>query len=160
MKRYDIRALMFVLLLTFAGFVVSAQTGRKSVPASEVNGTFEMKFTGRFKGNSNEVRIYALGGGKLHVAMLLTFPYTMGNGELMANVGELNEVFEIHGDEASFISNDNQCSLTIKFLRPGTIKVGQQGSDVDCGFGNRVSATGTYHKTSSKKPKFDDINDQ
>lgn len=157
MKRYGIGVIVSVLLLTFAVVGVSAQKSRKSVPASEVTGTFEMNFKGKFKDNSNEIRIYPLGRNKLHVAMLLTYPYTMQNGELMANTGELNEIFEIIGDTASFISKDSQCGITIRFVRVGKITVRQDGSDADCGFGHNVVASGTYRRTSSKKPRFDDL---
>jgi len=157
MKRYDIAVCLLVLLLTFTAADAVAQTSRKSVPASEATGTFEMKFTGKFKDNSNEIRIYPLGRNKLHVGMLLVYPYTMQNGELMANTGELNEVFEIHGDTASFISNDSQCSITIRFVRVGKITVRQDGSDADCGFGHNVVANGTYRRTSAKKPSFEDM---
>ena len=85
---------LFLLLGVFAITVLgaagaSAQASRTSVPAAEVNGTFRYSFTGKYKGSSSEVKIWALGGGKLHIAMALTYPYTMANGELMANMGQL-----------------------------------------------------------------------
>ena len=86
---------MAVLMLASAAAV--AQTSRSSVSASEVNGTFKMNFTGKFKKFSNEIKILAL----------------------------------------------------------GNIKVTQNGSDANCGFGHNVYATGTHTKISSKKPTFD-----
>lgn len=133
----------------------AAQTGRKSVPASEVNGTFRMNFTGKFKGSSNEIRIWALGHNKLKIGMDLIYPYVVGK-ELSANIGELDGEATITGDTAVYTSKEfGACEITIKFLRPGTIKVTQNGADFDCGFGHNVAADGTYHKISSKKPKFD-----
>jgi len=140
----------------FAGVGLHAQTSRKSVTAAEVNGTFRMNFTGRYKGNSNEIRILALGGGKLHIAMDLTYPYTMQNGELMANLGTLDDNASITGDTAVYESSESgKCRITIKFVKPGTLKVSQDGEDFACGFGHNVSSDGTYLKISSKKPKFD-----
>ena len=140
----------------FAAIGLQAQTSRKSVPAAEVNGTFRMNFKGKYKGNSNEIKILALGGGKLHIAMDLTYPYTMQNGELMANLGTLDDKATITGDTAVYESSESgKCRITIKFVSPGTIKVSQNGEDFACGFGHNVSSDGTYRKISSKKPKFD-----
>ena len=142
-------------LMMFSAFA-SAQTSRKSVPAVEVNGTFRHSFTGKYKGSSSEIKIWALGGGKLHIAMDLIYPYTMKNGGLMANTGELDGKAAVDGDTAIYESSEiGKCKITIKFVKPGTIKVTQDGQDFDCGFGHHVSSDGTYVKVSSKKPKFD-----
>ena len=45
-------------------------------------------------------------------------------------------------------------SITLVFLA-NKLKVTQEGSDADCGFGHNVYATGTYRKIRSGKPKFD-----
>lgn len=114
-----------------------------------------MPFTGRFKGSSNEIKILALGGGKLHIAMDLIYPYIV-NGELSANMGELDGEAAIVGDVAVYDSAENgTCTITIKFVRPGTIKVTQEGMDFACGFGHNVFADGTYKKVSNAKPKFE-----
>ncbi len=151
---------LFLILGVFAvtafwSVAANAQTGRKSVPATEVNGTFRHSFTGKYKGSSSEIKIYALGGGKLHIGMDLIYPYTMQNGELMANTGELDGKAAITGDVAVYESEEQgKCRITIKFVRPGTIKVTQDGEDFSCGFGHNVSSDGTYTKISSKKPNF------
>lgn len=140
-------------LVTFAG-IAAAQKSRASVPASEVNGTFQKGFTGKFKGSSNEIKILALGGGRLRIAMELIYPYVV-NGELSANMGELDGEALIKGDTAIYASTEfGKCTITIKFVRPGTIKVSQEGTDADCGFGHNVMSDGTYRKTSSAKPNF------
>ena len=139
----------------FCSVAVNAQTSRKSVPAAEVNGTFRHSFTGKYRGSSSEVRIWAQGGGKLHIAMDLIYPYTMQNGELMANVGELDGKASITGDTAVYESAEfGTCKITIKFVRPGMIKVAEEETGGGCGFGHNVTADGTYVKISSKKPKF------
>lgn len=147
-------AVMCMMLLSAA---VRAQASRASVSAAEVNGTFSMPFTGKFKGSSNEIKILALGGGKLHIAMELLYPYIV-RGELSANMGELDGTASIEGDTAVYESKEfGPCKITIKFVKLGTIKVDQEGTDADCGFGHNVMATGTYKKISSSKPKFDQI---
>jgi ribosome-associated toxin RatA of RatAB toxin-antitoxin module len=74
------------LILLFSTINANAQN-RKSVSVAEVNGTFRSFFDGKFKGNYNEIKILALGKGKLRVAFDLTYPFINGMGELMANVG-------------------------------------------------------------------------
>ncbi len=133
---------------------INGQT-RKSVSATEVNGTFRDYFGGKYKGNFNEIKILALGGGKLRVAFDLVYPYTMASGELMANTGTAEGTATIEGDTATFSPPDTTgCVITIKFVKRGTIEVSQEGVS-DCGFGFNVSSQGTYRKTGNAKPKFD-----
>lgn len=154
---------LFLILgvFAFAAFGpvgANAQASRKSVPAAEVNGTFRHSFTGKYRGSSSEVKIWVQGGGKLHIGMDLIYPYTMQNGELMANMGELDGKASITGDTAVYEAAEfGTCKITIKFVRPGTIKV-SEGESGGCGFGHNVTADGTYVKISSKKPKFDTQN--
>jgi hypothetical protein len=144
------------MLLTFP---LAAQTSRKSVSAAEVNGTFRMNFRGKFRDVSSEIRLLALGKGRLRVAMDLIYPYTLGDGERTMNMGYLDGEASISADKAVYRSTEfGDCVITIKFVRPGTIKVvqgGADGTDSSCGFGHNVFADGTYRKVSSKKPKFD-----
>ncbi len=156
------RSFLVIATLVFCSIVLSGaafgQKARPSVPASEVNGTFRMNFTGKYKGSSNEIRIWALGRGKLRIGMDLLYPYIV-NGELSANIGELDGDATIHGDIAVYESSEfGKCRISIKFLRPNTIKISQEGSDADCGFGHNVTADGTYRKVSSKKPTFERTN--
>jgi hypothetical protein len=144
--------------LAFIGLAAigsGAQTSRKSVLGTEVTGTFRHNFTGKFKGSSSEIRILALGKGKLRIAFDLIYPHVDGTGELSANVGQTDGEAAISGDTAVYSSKEfGECRITIKFVRPGLIRVTQDGTDTDCGFGNNVTADGTYRKVSSKKPKF------
>ncbi len=150
--------ILAILAITAFGSVsVNAQTGRKSVPAAEVNGTFRHSFTGKkFKGSSSDIKIWAVGGGKLKVGFDLIYPHLDGQGNLTANTGTGVGEATITGDTAVYESNEyGPCKITIKFVTPGTIKVSQDGTDANCGFGFNVTADGTYKKVGSKKPKFD-----
>jgi hypothetical protein len=140
-----------VMMLTPA---VAAQARRASVSAAEVNGTFEMNFKGKFQPMSNEIKVWALGDNKLRFAMDLVYPYTLRNGETMVNMGGLDGEIPIVGDTATYRSEGGECTITLWFTRPGTLKVKQNGSDAKCGFGHNVSSEGTYLKTSSRKPRF------
>ena len=142
-------------ILFFAGFTadLNAQT-RQSVGASEVNGTFRDYFEGKYKGNFNEIKILALGRGKLRVALQLVYPHLDGTGAMSANTGEADGTATIEGDTATFLPDEtNGCIITIKFVKLGTIRVTQEG-DGDCGFGLNVNSQGTYKKSSSAKPNF------
>ncbi len=142
------------LILLFSTINANAQN-RKSVSAAEVNGTFRSFFDGKFKGNYNEIKILALGKGKLRVAFDLTYPFINGMGELMANVGIADGTATIDGDTAVFSPDENgRCKITIKFVKRGTIEITQSGAVGECGFGFNVNADGIYKKASSVKPKF------
>lgn len=143
-----------MFLAAFA-MAVNAQTSRKSVSGAEVTGTFKMSFIGKkYKGMSNDLEIQALGKGRLKIWFDLIYPYTMRNGEVSVNMGDLFDEIPIEGDTAVYKSEDGRCTITIKFTRPGEVKVTQDETEVGCGFGHNVSAAGTYKKTSSAKPKF------
>ena len=149
------KKLLFLAVLISAIFTIetSAQT-RKAVSAAEVNGTFRDYYGGKYKGNFNEIKTLALGGGKLRVALDLIYPYTTANGELTANTGTADGEATIEGDMATFTPPDTEgCTITIKFVKRGTIRVSQDGVS-DCGFGFNVNSQGTYKKTSNAKPKF------
>ena len=143
-----------VFAIIFAG-VASGQTARKSISGAEVTGTFKHAFTGKFRGSSSDIKILALGKGKLKISFDLVYPFIDGNNEMSANMGQLEGTAEITGDTAVLKTTEfGPCVITIKFVRPGLIRVSQDGDDADCGFGHNVSADGTYKKTSSAKPKF------
>lgn len=143
------------LICVFSAIGVNAQ-GRKSVGAAEAGGTFRSFFSGKFKGSYSEIKILALGKGKLRVAFELVYPYIDGTGEQSANMGYADGEATIKGDTAVYSSDEfGQCEITIKFLKPGTIEVTQSSTDSDCGFGHNVTADGTYKKSSGAKPKFE-----
>ncbi len=142
-------------LFLFAGFVLvvfsfvstNAQT-RKAISGAEVTGTFRDDFGSEFK-------ISALGKGKLRVAFSGNYEFKTASGGRMANVGEASGEAAIAGDTATFAPADTeQCTITLKFLTRGRLKVTQTGTDAECGFGHNVSASGDYKKISGRRPKF------
>ena len=87
--------------------------------------------------------------------MDLLYPYTLADGARTAHLGDLEGEAAIDGEVANYESSEfGNCKITIKFVKPGTIRVTQNGSDADCDFGHNVTANGTYRKVSGKKPKF------
>ena len=148
--------LLVVCVLVFTAFVMPATAQRKSVSGAEVTGTFRYSFTGKFRGNYSDIKIQALGKGKLRIGFELTYPYMLGK-EATANEGTGTGEATIDGDTAVYETHESDgfCKITIKFVRPGTIDVSQEQEGAGCGFGLNVSAAGTYRKISSKTPKFD-----
>jgi hypothetical protein len=155
MTRQICLILTAIILAAFLDQAAYGQASRKSVSGSEVTGTFHHAFTGKFKGSANEIKILALGKGKLKVSFDLLYPFIDGNGEKSANMGQLEGNATITGDTATLTSSEfGPCTITIKFVRSGTIRVTQNSDLSDCGFGHNVSADGTYKKVSGARPKF------
>ena len=150
------KKLLICACLIFLSATIDAKAqNRNSVSAAEVNGTFRSAFAGKFKGNYSEIKILALGKGKLRVAFDLTYPFIDGTGAMSANVGSASGTATIAGDTAVYSTDEfGQCTITIKFVKPGTITVTQAGTDGECGFGHNVNADGAYKKSSGAKPKF------
>jgi hypothetical protein len=148
MKRITVFLSFFIFIFsTFATTKTIAQA-RKSVSGAEVTGTFRDV-------SGSEFSILVLGKGKLRVSFSGVYNYKMRNGEPMANLGEARGEAEIAGDTAIFKPEDTeQCTITMKFLPGRRLKVTQDGTDAECGFGVNVSAEGNYKKTSNAKPKF------
>ena len=65
--------------------------------------------------------------------------------------GELQATAILKGNTA--IYEDENCQITMKFHR-NSVTVTQSEAG-DCDFGANVTASGTYSKINSKKPKFD-----
>ncbi len=138
-----------VFILCFIAATAANAQSRKAVGGAEVTGTFRDE-------SGSEFNILALGRGKLRVAFSGVYPYKTARGEDTANMGEAIGEADISGDTATFSPEEFQeCTITLKFLTRGRLKVTQHGNDAECGFGANVSADGTYKKISSKKPKFD-----
>jgi len=149
------KLLICASLIFLAAAINAPAQDRKSVSAAEVNGTFRSAYGGKFKGNYSEIKILALGKGKLRVAFELTYPYIDGTGAMSANLGSADGTATVTGDTAIYSSDEyGQCPITIKFVKRGIIEVTQNGVDAECGFGHNVNAGGTYKKSSGAKPKF------
>lgn len=144
-----------IFLTTVFTFSANAQTSRKTVSGAEVTGTFRSYFKGKFKGSWNEIKILALGKGKLKIRFDLVYPFVDGTGELSANMGEAEGEAKIVGDTATYADSEyGDCKIMIRFVKAGVIEVSQESEGSGCGFGFNVSAAGNYKKISNTKPKF------
>lgn len=146
------RILLLIACLSSFGLSTSAQKSqvqsslkppqKQIVTAAQANGVY------RFY--KSEFRILALGHNKLKVQFdgIYATPKSFNMGYAMGEA-------IIDGNIATFKPPDTErCEITIVFL-PGKLKVTQDGSDADCGFGHNVYATGTYKKIKSGKPTFE-----
>jgi hypothetical protein len=124
--------------------IVTMQAGsEKSVTAAQVNGTWQTKW--------GEFKIWALGHQRLQIEFSGVYEYKTSQGPT-ANSGEGSGIATIEGDTAIFKPEnaEEECRVTLKFTGAKLV-VTQTGI---CGFGQNVTAAGTYKKVSAKKPKF------
>jgi hypothetical protein len=134
-----------------------AMAQRKNVSAKEINGTFKTA------DNSGIIKVLSLGKGGLdrpgyNLKVELSVSILQGpNGEVRGNTKTLNGIASISGDLATFTPDDvssDTCEISMKFTKPGTLVVLKQTGS--CDFPSDVmTAKGTYKKTSSVKPKFE-----
>jgi hypothetical protein len=147
------RTFLLIALIAASGLSTSAQGPQAPTPpkpqkqivtAAQANGVYRYY--------QSEFRILALGHNKLKIqfdGIYMTLAKSPNMGYAM---GEAT----IEGNVATFIPPDTQgCKITLTFLRNNKLKVTQDGSDADCGFGHNVYATGTYSKIRGGKPKFE-----
>lgn len=135
-----IGSIIFFCTILSLPFEVRTQGDPQSeriVTAAQVNGTWCRKPDG-------ELKVWALGKQKLRVEF-----YGIYQGRTGPNVGGAAEIAKIEGDTAIF-KPEEECKITMKFSQ-WKMEVAQEGT---CYFGNSVTASGTYRKISSRKPKF------
>jgi len=127
----------------------SARTASNKVPQKA------RRLTGTYRNRRGEFKIQALGVNRLHVQFNGTYEYRV-NRELMANTGTADGMVTLNGNTATFVPPDTQgCSISLTFTGQKLI-ARQTGADADCGFGQNVTADGTYIKRSSRPPKFEE----
>ncbi len=148
------RILLLVLCLVTYAFLAGAQS--PSVPISPKAPNKQQIVTaaqanGVYRYYQSEFRILALGHNRLKVQFDGIYMTLAKSPNMGYAIGEAT----IDGNVATFKPPDfEQCTIMIVFL-PGKLKVTQEGTDADCGFGHNVNATGTYRKIRSGKPKFE-----
>ena len=137
-------ALSITVLSAWAQAPSKKPSQKVVVTAAQVNGTYRYYH--------NEFRILALGKGKLKVQFDGVYP-TLAKS---VNTGSATGEATIDGNIATFKPEDGaRCEITLVFL-PNKLRVEQDGSDADCGFGHNVNAAGLYRKVRSGKPKFEE----
>lgn len=145
--------IIFVFLIVFIAAASETFAQRKSVSGAEVTGTFS---TGGEA--ANEVKILALGKGKLKVEFSLIYVRVLEDGEEIAYTGNPSGIADIVGDEAvlQLREDDNVCMIRIHFVEPGKIEVSENGDCAGLVGGMNVTSEGTYSKISNARPVFRD----
>jgi hypothetical protein len=130
--------------LAAISIIAALADSEKSVTATQVNGTWKTKHS--------EFKIWALGQQRLQIEFSGVYEYKTPQGP-SANEGEGSGIATIEGDTAIFKPEgaEEECRITLQFTG-GKLVVTQTGI---CGFGNHVTAAGTYKRVSTRKPKFD-----
>jgi hypothetical protein len=145
------RTFLIVVSVATLCLTVPAQTPKATTPPPQRKIVTAAQANGVYRYYQSEFRILALGNHKLKVqfdGIYMTLAKSPNMGYAMGEA-------IIDGNVATFKPPDfEQCTINIVFL-PGRIKVTQEGSDADCGFGHNVNATGTYRKIRGGKPKFE-----
>jgi hypothetical protein len=136
-------ALLFISLM-FGN--VSAQTPVRTPRPANVTGSYRL----RNAETPNSLEVLQLPGGKIKFHILALW-VSVHNRDNVHN-GELQGVIALAGDTAVY--QGESCKVTIKFAA-GKAIVTQDADVGDCFFGANVSATGSYRKMNSRKPKFD-----
>ncbi len=98
----------------------------------------------------NRLDVQQLPGGKIKFDLVALWvshnnPENVHNGEIQAIVSLENGVA---------VYQEGECRLRMEFL-PTLVRISQSDDVGDCGFGANVTATGSYRKIDTKKPKFD-----
>ena len=145
------RTLLLIICFATCGLSTAAQTPKAPTPPQKQKIVTAAQANGVYRYYDSEFRILALGNHKLKVqfdGIYMTLSKSPNMGYAMGEA-------IIDGNVATFKPDDSQpCTINIVFL-PGKIKVSQDGSDAECGFGHNVYATGTYRKIRGGKPKFE-----
>jgi hypothetical protein len=112
------------------------------VTSAQVNGTW--------RDRTKFFKVWALGDQRLKIEY--TYEYK-ARGGWTANTGEASGIANIEGIIATFRPDgaDEGCKITMTFKGDRLVVDQKDG----CGFGLNVTASGTYRKTSSRKPNFD-----
>lgn len=133
------------VLILVASFVAGAQT-----PPAKKARSFTGHYVMRREEFRNRLNVEQLPDGKIKFDLLALWvshynPENVHNGTLQGIVAPENgvAVYEV-----------SSCQLKIEFL-PTRIRITQSEGFGDCEFGANVTATGSYRKIDSKKPKFE-----
>jgi hypothetical protein len=133
-----------VILVGVAQLALPSPASPQVVTAAQVNGTW--------KDRTKIFKVWALGNQRLKVKFQGTYEYK-ARGGWTANTGEASGTASIEGIVATFRPDgaDEGCKIIMTFKGERLVVDQKDG----CGFGLNVVASGTYRKTSSRKPDFD-----
>ena len=128
-----------------------SKSDNKSAVQNVLTGTYLYK-TERY---NNEFKIEQISENQIRVAFSGSTEYKMADGEPMSDAGEtkpqivaLDTATKTTGVLAP--EGEDECRITLKFSKD-KLQVEQEGL---CGFGAKVSASGSYKRTNTEVPVF------
>jgi hypothetical protein len=138
------RNVMAILSVGVALLALPSPASPQVVTAAQVNGTW--------RDRTKIFKVWALGNQRLKIEFQGTYEYK-ARGGWTANTGEASGTANIEGIIATFRPDgaDEGCKIIMTFKGERLVVDQKDG----CGFGLNVVASGTYRKTSSRKPDFD-----
>jgi len=149
------RTFLLALGIVTVGFATAAQESSAPLSPKPPNNNqivTARQANGVYRYYQSEFRILALGQHKLKVQ----FDGIYMTPAKSPNMGYAMGEADIEGNIATFKPPDTErCEITLVFLPKNKMKVAQDGSDFDCGFGHNVYATGIYRKIRGGTPKFE-----
>lgn len=149
MKQYILLPLLLALpALTLAQQKPSAV--KKTAQPSSITGTYkDVMNTLKVRELSDHKVLLDFAGYYPNVPSLQRRRY----GTDTYNVGSFRETVPLKNGEArvTLKFTDYPCAIQIKFLRD-KLKITQEGTSNDCGFGFNVEAGGVYKKVSNRAP--------
>jgi hypothetical protein len=146
-----VRTLLLIMLFSPAtGQAAFAQQRRTTEARPATSGKVTGHYRARSKGAPNSMEVLGLRGGKIkfHLLALWVSAYNRDN----VHNGEVQGVVELKGNTAVYEAEHCKFSITFTSTRAIVKQADELG---DCDFGANVTATGTYRKVDSRKPKFD-----
>ena len=144
---FEMKLLLLVSLILIVTSGVTAQTSSaRNLSAINVTGQYEA----RSKLAPNSMQVQQLPGRKIkfHILALWVSSYNSQN----VHNGEITGTVDVIGNAATYEAE--HCKILLKFSNAAA-QVKQVDEAGDCEFGANVSATGTYRKVNSRKPKFE-----
>lgn len=135
-----------ILFLALSAVAVGQTTLRATTPGKSVTGHYTM----RREEFRNRIFVQQLPGGKIKFDLLALW-VSANNPENIHN-GTAQGIVDLRDGVAVY--ENSSCKLTLKFTS-GKIRIVQSDEIGDCEFGFNVTASGSYRKISSRKPRFD-----
>jgi hypothetical protein len=138
--------LLIGLMLSVTSGVTAQTRNARKQPAINVTGQYEAR--SKFAPNSMEVQQLPNGKIKFHILALWVSSYNSQN----VHNGEVTGIVDFISNAATYEADG--CKILLRFSK-ASVHVKQVEAAGDCEFGANVSASGTYRKVNSRKPKFE-----
>jgi len=124
---------------------VASEETPSGYEAAPVESNFNEKMDGEwFRDDGSSIVVAHRGGNKIHVSGEILRVRTRDN----VNMGDFSGMSTLEEATKGVVAVNADCAINFEFENDFTVlKISQEGSDADCGFGFGVYADGDYTKT-------------